>query len=290
MVSPHSFSFSRSCSVPEKSALQPLTKAMQTVSHREGPFTYVCKSSCQDWQDWYINNMILKPFFQHLNAWLVVLLSMERLTGVFSLNIVKIIFSRIKTAIYVGLIIGTFLAFNVYFVMHDVTTVTTPSGISSCKLDPFTTRFKVRQFLNGLIPLCILIPCEILTIIKVVLLVRSVRGVVAETQLVLLKKKCIRVTIIALAITLSFTVLIIPNNIIVFCCNFRPSSKIIIVVTLMPFIDACLKFYMFVVSSTRFRIKVKSVFTTIWSSLTSRCTQNAGPSEPQNIQLDILGI
>ncbi len=22
--------------------------------NREGPFTFVCKSSCQDWQDWYI--------------------------------------------------------------------------------------------------------------------------------------------------------------------------------------------------------------------------------------------
>ena len=220
----------------------------------------------------------------------MVLLSLERLTVVFSLNIVKIIFSRIKTAIYVGLIIGTFLAFNIYFVIHDVTTVTTPSGISSCKLDPFTARFKVRQFLNGLIPLCIIIPCEILMIMKVVLLVRSMRGFVAQTQLVMLKKKCLRVTIIALAVTLSFTVLIIPNNIIIICCNFHPNSKIIIFVTLLPFIDACVKCYMLALSSTRFRIKVKSMFTTIRSSLTSRCTQNAGPPEPQDIQLDLLGI
>ncbi len=24
------------------------------LSNREGSFTFVCKSSCQDWQDWYI--------------------------------------------------------------------------------------------------------------------------------------------------------------------------------------------------------------------------------------------
>ncbi len=70
MVSSCSFS-SCSCLVPEKSALDwrvyrlhvntyrkwdppPGTKAMQTVSHREGPFTFVCISSCQHWQDWYI--------------------------------------------------------------------------------------------------------------------------------------------------------------------------------------------------------------------------------------------
>ena len=34
-----------------------------SVSHREGPFTFVCKSSCHDWQDWYIFEAKISFFF-----------------------------------------------------------------------------------------------------------------------------------------------------------------------------------------------------------------------------------
>ncbi len=50
MVSPYSFS-SFSCSVSENSAFGD--------SHRERPFTFVCKSPCQDCQDWYIGVFLL---------------------------------------------------------------------------------------------------------------------------------------------------------------------------------------------------------------------------------------
>ena len=35
-----------------------------SLSHREGPFTFVCKSSCQDWQDWYISCTVVFSSFR----------------------------------------------------------------------------------------------------------------------------------------------------------------------------------------------------------------------------------
>ena len=223
----------------------------------------------------------LHGFSQHVDSWLIVLLSLERSIGVFSHHFAKIAFNRLKALIYVVLIIIILLAFNIFFATQQITFEQRLDGSKSCKVeDILSIEFKIREYMNCLIPLSVIIPCNILIVVKVIFQIRSMRGVIAVTQQQALKKKSIKVTVLTLSITLSFLILTLPMNVIAFCCTQTHSGIYFAVfVTLLPHINASIDCYMYALSSREFRRKVKSVLVTvitlILSSLTSLCAQNS---------------
>ncbi len=160
------------------------------------------------------------------------------------------------------------------------------NGRSGC-LRPYedSTRLQIIQHLAGVIPLCIIIPCNIIITVKVILQIRSMRGVVAPNQQQQLKKKSIKVTILTLSITLSFTILIIPNNVFLLCCDMGSHFELVSVLTLLPFINASINCYMNALASKDFRRKLKSVFVWIWTCLTSCCTQNVVAPAAEDIPM-----
>ena len=217
---------------------------------------------------------------QQLDSWLTVLLSIERSIGVFSQRIAKIIFNRLKALIYVVLIVIPLLTYNVYFVTHHVSFVERNDGSKSCKIeDVHSIHYRIKDYLVAIIPLPVIIPCNILIIIKVVFQIRSMQGVIAVTEQQALKKKSIKVTILTLSITLNFLILTLPMNITALCCvNVPDKVYFAVLVTLLPFINSSIDCYMYALSSREFRRKVKSIFVTvanfIWNFWAWLCAQN----------------
>ncbi len=172
---------------------------------------------------------------------------------------------------------------------QNVTHATAPNGTQYCKFNTDNLLFKIRQFLIGLIPLCAIIPCNILIIIKVILQIRSMQGVIEPTQQQILKKKSIKVTILTLSINLNFIILIIPHNVYVLCCDVLPRTQVYFVLMLLPFLNASTDCIMYALSSREFRRKLKSVVVTI-ATRGLRClgwpwVNNVVAPEPQDIPL-----
>ncbi len=207
----------------------------------------------------------------------------------FSQRKAKLIFTRVKASIYVTLISAILLVLDINFAQHNVAYGTAPNGTHYCKFNTENLLFKMRQFLIGLIPLCVIIPCNILIIIKVILQIRSMRGVIALTQQQILKKKSIKVTILTLSINLNFIILIIPHNVYVVCCDVIPRTQLYFLLMLLTFLNASTDCIMYALSSREFRRKLKSVFLT-FTNHGLRClswpwANNVVAPEPQDIPL-----
>ncbi len=174
------------------------------------------------------------------------------------------------------------LTFNVYFATHLVSFMERHGGSRSCKIDDFhSIQSKITEYslMNSLIPLSVIIPCNILITIKVIFQIRSMRGVIAVTEQQELKKKSIKVTILTLSITLNFIILTLPMNVMALCCiNAHDNVNFAIFVTLLPLINSSIDCYMYALSSREFRRKVKSIFVTvanfIWTFWALLCAQN----------------
>ncbi len=155
---------------------------------------------------------------QHLDSWMIVFLSVERFLAVTSPFLVKSIMSKLKALIYVTLATLIFLAFNVYISVHDVSLWRLANGNTQCKIVP-STAIIIRQFLIGLIPLVIIIPCNLVIVIKVISQYRKMRHSIPLTQHQMAKKKSIRVSIMTLSITISFIILIVPQTVLRLWCR-----------------------------------------------------------------------
>ncbi len=207
----------------------------------------------------------------------------------FSQRIVKLIFTRLKASLYTALIASTILAFDIYFVQYNVTYTTAPNGTHYCNFNTDNLLFKIRQFLTGLFPLCVIIPCNILIIIKVIIQIRSMRGVINLTEQQILKKKSIKVTVLTLSINLNFIILIVPHNVHVLCCHILPRTQVYFILRLLLFFNASSDCIMYALSSREFRRKLKSVLVLIsnrvWRCLGWPCAHNVVAPEPQDIPL-----
>ncbi len=140
----------------------------------------------------------------------------------------------------------------------------------------------MRQFLIDVIPLHIIIPCNVVIVIKVISGYMDIRHSIQLTQQQVAKKKFIKANILTLSITLSFIVLIVPNNIYVLCCRNPNDPRTIFVLSLLPMLNASINGYMFALASKEFRKRVKSelvwIITGVFTCPTTGCMHNAvGP-------------
>ena len=196
---------------------------------------------------------------QHLGSWIIVFFSVERFLAVSSPFRVKWIMSRLKTLIYVTMAILIFLAFNVYIAVYDVSLWRLANGSTQCKIVQ-SIGFKIRQHLIGLIPLLIIIPCNIMIVIRVISQYRKMKYCTALTQQHMAKNKSLRVSIMTLSITLSFIILIVPINVYLQCCRTHDYPRTLFVLTLLPMTNASINCYMYALSSHDFRTRLKNLF------------------------------
>ena len=221
----------------------------------------------------------LLGFSLQMDSWLTVLLSIERTIGVFSQRLAKNIFNRLKALIYVLLITIILLIYNIYFAAHHVSSMERHDGSRSCRIDIHSIQRQIMEYMIGLIPVSVIIPCNILIITKVIFQIRSMNGVIAVTEQQVLKKKSIKVTILTLSITLNFLTLTLPMNVIALCCiHAHDKVYFAVLVTLLPFINSSIDCYMYALSSREFRRKITSIFVSvtnfIWTFWTLLCAQN----------------
>ncbi len=217
----------------------------------------------------------LLGFTQHLNACLILLLSLERLVAVLSTYLVKVIFDRKKTAIYAAVLTIIILAFDVYFVVNNVSSWKPFQTYTACKLVK-TFWFQMRKVLFDFIPLIVMIPCNIIIVIKVIYEHLKMRHSIAVTQQQVAKKKSIKVSVLTLSVTISHIVLTVPVNVYILCCNKHTKRSMFVVFTLLSMLNASLNGYAYTLSSKDFRNKVKSIFvkvvTHVLTCITSVCT------------------
>ncbi len=217
-------------------------------------------------------------FTQHMDSLLIVFLSLERCVSVFKPHLVKIIFTHTKAAVYVLTIAIIFMAFNVFIAMYDISTMKLQNGESRCQIDQ-TPRILIRQLLIGPIPLVVIIPCNAVTVVKVIAQYRAMRHVVVITQQHIQKQRALKVTKLTLSITLTFIVLTLPTNVYFLCCRSY-SSDVLFVLTLLPMLNASLNFYLYTLASKDYRGKVRvmlnKAYTHVRNFFTSLlCQQNA---------------
>ena len=196
---------------------------------------------------------------QHTDSWNIVFLSVERLAAIFIPLHMKIIFDRRKALMYVALTTVIFLAFNIYVDMNDVSVLSLPNGNTRCKTI-ITVRFHIKRFLIDLIPLLIIIPCNIVIVVKVISQYRKMKHCIALTQQQITKKKSIKVSILTLSITLSFIILFVPNIVFFLCCrNLHTEPLTRSVFALLPMINASCNCYMYALASKDYRLRAKTV-------------------------------
>ncbi len=196
---------------------------------------------------------------QHTDSWNIVFLSVERLAAIFIPLHMKIIFDRRKAVMYVALTTVIFLAFNIYVDMNDVSVLTLPNGNTRCKT-MISVRFHIKRFLIDLIPLLIIIPCNIVIVVKVISQYRKMKHCIALTQQQITKKKSIKVSILTLSITLSFIILFVPNIVFFLCCrNLHTEPLTRSVFALLPMINASCNCYMYALASKDYRLRAKTV-------------------------------
>ena len=203
--------------------------------------------------------IIAMGLVKHLDSWMIVYLSVERFLSVSSPFLVKSIMSKPRAMIYVTVATLIFLAFNAYTAVYDVSLWRLANGNTICKLAP-STAVIIRQYLIGLIPLLIIIPCNLVIVIKVVSQYRKMRDCIALTQQQMAKKKSMRVSIMTLSITISFIILIVPQTVFLLWCRNRCNPHTINILNLLMMTNASINCYMYALSSQDFRTKVKNVF------------------------------
>ncbi len=248
-----------------------------TVHFNGGHFLAHSDISCQ------IKSILLLTS-DHLDSYLILFLCFERFVAVFRPLAVKMIFDRTKIAIYVLTIVLASLVVHAIIAIYDVSSSKLPNGKSVCKVDE-TPRVLIREIILGYLHFAVMIPCNIVIIVTVIRQYRIMKHCIVDTQHQVQKTKSIRVSIFTLSITLSYIALMLPNKVYFICCRQTyMSSKLFIVMVLLPMMNAAINFYMFMMSSKEYREKVKFILCKIAthasSCMTSLCPKNSVEPAP----------
>ena len=234
---------------------------------------------------------VLIGISRQMDSWLILLLSAERFAAVVTPYIVKILFDRSKTALYVFIVTLVIVVFNVVVVMHDPSAVKLRTETQTCEGEP-TVLFPL--LLMSQIPLLFIIPLNITIVVKVVAQYRRTRHTIAVTMQQKQLKKSLKVTASTLSITLSHIILILPLTVVVICCGEK-YSKYLDAMTVMLMANAAINFYAYTISSKEYRRKLmialgklkNHIFTCLGNCL-EPCLQTHNAVAPE-VELPNLG-
>ena len=228
---------------------------------------------------------------RQMDSWLILLLTTERLFAVMTPYVVKIIFDRSKTAIYVLVITLAIIVFNVVVITHDLSLVKFNADTMACQYAPALV---LKQLIMAQTPLLFIIPLNIIIVVKVIAQYWRMRHTIAVTQQEIQKKKTLKITAATLSITLSHIALILPLTVIIVCCAEK-YSKYLDAMTVMPMANAAINFYAYTISSREYRRKLmialgklrNHIFTCLGNCL-EPCLQTHNAVAPE-VELPNLG-
>ncbi len=169
-------------------------------------------------------------------------------------HLLKTFITQQRITICVSFFIVTFFVLNCYISLVDVKYVVYPTGTKACK---YPTNFltTLRQLLFGQIPLLILIPSNALIVFKVI----KQRESLKQNQKGL--KRSVRLTIMILSISLSYTIFALPFSIFLLCCNGESENqrKIRDILSVFQMVNSSINFYLYFFSSKLFRNEVVNI-------------------------------
>ncbi len=154
-----------------------------------------------------------------------------------------------------------FTVLNGYIVLVEVYTKTLPSRRWIC-VYPDTAMVDLRQFLIGQIPLLILIPSNVLIIIKIWYQRKKWKNL--DNQQKKEEKKSFQLTVMILALTISFIILTLPFSIYLMAFykteTREEDAKLRNILSTFSFTNAAINFYLYFLSSEMYRKAVEKQF------------------------------
>ncbi len=218
-----------------------------------------------------------------MQSFMVVILTIERAVSVIRPFWIKPYFTRKTMTISVIIISILLLLLNVYHGYFNAYYGRGPAGELGCAY-PDNIITDIRQLLWGPIPLLILLPSNMLIIIRL-LYRQKKRGSDQNPETV---KKSNNITVMILSVTASFTFLALPSSIHILCCRHLPTFyKILDHLNILSALNASLNFYLYLASSKTFRVAAKHHFVSISNKfshflLSSNATVTPLDTSPRN--------
>ncbi len=205
-----------------------------------------------------------------MESFMVLILTIERAVSVIRPFWIKPYFTRkmMTTAVItISLLLLTFDFYHGFFnAYYDID----PIGQLGCMYPAnFTTT--LQELLRGAIPLSILLPSNILIIVKLFQQRKKWRNDQTSES----AKKSFNITLMIVSVTASFTFLALPSSIHVICCRFFPTFyEILDYVNILSVLNASLNFYLYTASSKAFRMATKQHFASIGNKVTQFFSRN----------------
>ncbi len=190
-----------------------------------------------------------------IDAWLIVYYSVERVVALFKPHLAKVIFNRRNTVVYVLVITIVFTALNVSSVVNSVTVMAFRDGSTKCIYQTDTVLNLTRFLFMGPAPLIVVIPCNIIIIVKVIGQYLKMRNVVAVTQQQLQRKRSLKASLMTLSITVTYIASVSPQNVYLICCA-QQGQLFPYWFLYFPMINGAVNFYMYTLSSEEYRRRV----------------------------------
>ncbi len=190
-------------------------------------------------------------FCQHIESWVIVILTAERLCAVVAPFSLKTVFSRHNISIFVLIVTLSFLILDTLVFMNSKLGLP-PWG---CMIENDSLSL-ARQLLTGQIPLAFLIPSNTIVIIKMIFKKTKLPNTAQQTG----KTRNTKVTLMILTVTVAFIIFTLPFSVFLMCCRRMGGSKsrmIGVTMTIFPVINSSINFYLYFCSSQSFRDEVK---------------------------------
>ncbi len=196
-------------------------------------------------------------FCQHIESWMIIILTIERLCAIVKPFTVKTIFSQVNVLICVLTVTIMFLILD-GAVFENVKLDIPPWG---CMVENNSLSL-VRQLFISQIPLLLLIPSNIIVLISMIHQRKKIQNIVQHNEQVLIKDNY-KVTGMVLCLTIVFIALTLPFQVFLICCRKIGSSKlgkVVTILTIFPSINSSINFYLYCFASKAYRKEVKKEF------------------------------
>ncbi len=197
-----------------------------------------------------------------LDSWMIVTLTAERFCGVIKPYLFNLYFTRRNIGIVVATITSIIIGMSLYASLETKFHVF-PDGKQAClpKKGLFN---EIRAILYGTIPLVIVIPCNIMIMVKLYQQKKKMK-MLTQKDALSNEKKSYNVTVMILSVTVSYSVLILPYSIYLTCCQFSgTASGLMSVISIIPELNASVNFYLYFLSSNVFKNEVKKQLSKIF--------------------------
>ena len=193
---------------------------------------------------------------QLLDSWMIVTLTVERFCAVVRPYFFSLYFTRKNIGIVVAIISSTIIAMSLYASLGDTKFHVFPNGKQVCLANKGLFN-EIRAIIYGTIPLIIVIPCNLIIMVKLYQQKRRMK-LLTQSNALSDEKKSYNITVMILSVTVSYSILILPYSIYLTCCQYSATaSGLLSILSTIPELNASINFYLYFMSSQIFKNEVK---------------------------------